>query len=329
MSRIFQALERAERERTVHKQRREEEQATRIPGAPEARRLSAAFLVEQPTEHQKQRDAEFAQPPAAETLGNIDSRLVGLLAPMGIAAEQYRTICHSLEQLTRETGLSVLAVSSPAVGDGKTTTAINLAGTLVQFPGTRVLLVDLDLRRPSLSRFLGLNDSHGLDAAGVISDSNLSLRNAVRRCSTFNLDVILARQSSTAPHEILKSQRLGELLQEMRHCYDYIIVDTPPLIPFSDCQILQRWIDGFLVVVAAHKTPRKLIEEAIQVVEPTKMLGFIFNNDAQSASGYYSCYSHNPSHGEKRVGWLHRAAKKLGSSFQRSSPYEAAKEDLA
>jgi capsular exopolysaccharide synthesis family protein len=328
VSRIFQALERAERERTFHKQRREEEQTTRVLGEPEAQRLSAS-LLEQPSQHQRQRDAEFDQPAAAETLGSIDSRLVSLLTPTALEAEQYRTICHSLEQLTRETGLSVLAVSSPAVGDGKTTTAINLAGTLVQFSGTRVLLVDLDLRRPSLARLLGLNDSHSSDVVGVISDPNLSLKNAVRRCSTFNLDVILARQSSTAPHEILKSQRFGELLQEARHCYEYVIIDMPPLVPFSDCQILQRWIDGFLVVVAAHKTPRKLIEEAIHIVEPTKMLGLIFNNDAKPARRYYSYYSHGPAPGEEGAGWLRRTAKKLGASFRRSSQCEVAKEDLA
>jgi capsular exopolysaccharide synthesis family protein len=327
VSRIFQALERAERERTVHKQRREEEQTTRVLDEPGVRRLSAS-LLEQPAEPQRRRDAEFDQPPAAETLGSIDSHLVSLLAPTALEAEQYRTICHSLEQLTRETGLSVLAVSSPAVGDGKTTTAINLAGTLCQSPGTRVLLVDLDLRRPSLARLFGLNASHAPDVVGVISDPNLSLKNAVRRCSTFNLDVILARQSSAAPHEILKSQRLGELLQETRHCYEYVIIDMPPLVPFSDCQILQRWIDGFLLVVAAHKTPRKLVEEAIQIVEPTKMLGLVFNNDAHPARKYYSYYSHGPSPGDERVGWLHWAAKKLGSSFRRSSQYKTAKEGL-
>jgi capsular exopolysaccharide synthesis family protein len=328
VSRIFQALERAERERTVHKQRRQEEQTTRVPGASEERRLSAS-LVEQPAEHQRQQGDEFTQPPAAEMLGSIDSRLVSLLAPTALEAEQYRTICHSLEQLTRETGLSVLAVSSPAVGDGKTTTAINLAGTLVQSPGTRVLLVDLDLRRPSIARFLGLNDSHGPDVVGIISDPNLSWRNAVRRYSTFNLDILPARQPSTAPHEILKSQHFGELLQEVRHCYEYVIVDAPPLIPFSDCQILQRWIDGFLMVVAAHKTSRKLVEEAIHIVEPSKMLGLVFNNDTRPARRYYSYYSHGPFHDEERGGWLRRAAKKLGSSFQRSSQGEATKEDLA
>src|SRR5262249_15197166 len=198
-------------------------------------------LVEQPSERQRRQADEPDQLPT-EALESINAHLVGFLAPTALEAEQYRTICHSLEQLRRETGLSVLAVSSPAVGDGKTTTAINLAGTLVQSPGTRVLLVDLDLRRPSISRLLGLNDSHNSDVVGVISDPNLSLKNAMRRCSTFNLDVILARQSSTAPHEILKSQRLGELLQEARQCYEYVIIDMPPLVPFSDCQFLQRWI---------------------------------------------------------------------------------------
>ena len=328
MSRIFQALERAERERGVSRQRREEAQVTRIPGEPEARRLSPS-LVEHTPEHQRRRDADLDQPLAVETLQNINPHLVGLLAPTSLEAEQYRGICHNLEQLTRETGLSVLAVSSPVVGDGKTTTAINLAGTLAQFSGTRVLLIDLDLRRPSIAQFLGLNESNGPDVINVILDPDLSWRHAARRCPTFNLDILPAKQSITAPHEILKSQRCGALLQEARRYYDYVIIDTPPFIPVSDCQILQRWIDGFVMVVAAHRTSRKLIEKAFQIVEPAKMIGLIFNNDAHPAQGYYSYYPYGPSFSEERKGWLRWAAQKFGSSPWRSSRRKAIKGELA
>jgi protein-tyrosine kinase len=307
VSKIFQALERAERERDVHKWRGGEEQG-----------LSPS-TGGQPTKRQRQRDVEFDQLPTAETLGSMDPHLVGLLAPTTLEAEQYRTICHRLEQLTKETGLSVLAVSSPTVGDGKTTTAINLAGTLAQFPETKVLLVDLDLRRPSLSQLLGLRDSHSPDVEDVISSQKLALKDAVRHGSTLNLDIIPAKQPLIAFHEILKSQRLGALLQEARQYYNYVIVDTPPLVHFSDCRFLERWIDGFLVVVAAHKTPRKLIEEAIQVVDPDKMIGLVFNNDTRPVRKYYSYYSHLPFQNAEKKGWWLRAIKWFGPSLQRSS----------
>jgi capsular exopolysaccharide synthesis family protein len=313
MSRIFQALERAERENAVYKQRREDSQATRIPGEPEAQQLSPP-RVERAQERQRRRDADLDQPLAVETLQNINPRLVGLLAPEGVEAEQYRRICHTLEQLRREANLSVLAISSPIVGDGKTTSAINLAGTFAQFSRTRVLLIDLDLRRPSIAQFLDLKESNGPDVTNIILDPDLSWRRAIRRCPAFNLDILPAMQSMTAPHEILKSPHCGTLLQEARRYYDYVIVDTPPFIPVSDCQILQRWIDGFIMVIAAHRTPRKLIEKALQIVEPAKVVGLIFNNDAHPAHGYYSYYPYSPSSSEERKGWLRRAAQKFGSS---------------
>ena len=318
MSRIFQALERAEREGIFLRQRNGKENGTRVPSESKAQRFSAS-LIDQISVPQKRQGDEFDQSLVAETLGSIDAHLVGLLASTTPEAEQYRTICHGLEQLTKETGLSVLAVSSPAVGDGKTTTAINLAGTLGQSPGIRVLLVDLDLRRPSISQALRVTHVNSSGVIGIISDPNLSWRSAVQCYSAVNLHVLPAGTSSTAPHELLKSQRLGEFLQEARHCYDYVIIDTPPLIPFSDCQILQRWIDGFLLVVAAHKTPRELIEEAIQSVVPTKMLGLIYNNDTLPVYKYYSYYRYGPPHVEERLGWLRWVAKKIGSLFQRSS----------
>jgi succinoglycan biosynthesis transport protein ExoP len=96
---------------------------------------------------------------------------------------------------------------------------------------------------------------------------------------------------------------MGELLAEARRHYDYIIVDTPPLIPFPDCRLLGKWVDGFLVVVAAHKTSRKLVEEALHVVEATQLLGLVFNRDdrpmtryGSTGSSYFSFNRHNKAH---------------------------------
>ena len=111
----------------------------------------------------------------------------------------------------------------------------------------------------------------------------------------FNLEVLPAGRLSTAPYEVLKSPCLGKLFEEARRRYDYIVLDTPPLVPFPDCRLLEKWIDGFLMVVAAHKTPRKLLEEALNVIDPAKIIGLVFNNDDRPVFGYHAYYGYNQS----------------------------------
>jgi Mrp family chromosome partitioning ATPase len=81
---------------------------------------------------------------------------------------------------------------------------------------------------------------------------------------------------------------MGELLAEARRHYDYVVLDTPPLIPFPDCRLLGRWVDGFFIIVAAHQTSRRLVEEALQVVDPAQLLGLVFNRDDRPLSRYGS-----------------------------------------
>src|SRR4029434_4356424 len=106
--------------------------------------------------------------------GEVDDHLVSLVAPAGLEAEQYRALRHVVEQRRKTDNLSVIAVSSPGVGDGKTTTAINLAGALAQAPAASVLLVEADLRQPAFSRLLGFGDSARLGLVGPILESKPS-----------------------------------------------------------------------------------------------------------------------------------------------------------
>jgi Mrp family chromosome partitioning ATPase len=94
---------------------------------------------------------------------------------------------------------------------------------------------------------------------------------------------------------VLKSPRVGEFFAEARHDYDYVVVDAPPLCSVQDCRIIAQWVDGFLLVVAAHWTPRRLVDEALSVVEPDKMLGIVFNGDDQPSSSFYGYYGGNAS----------------------------------
>src|SRR5262249_36309650 len=181
-------------------------------------------------------------------------------------ADQYRALRHTIEQLRRSVELSIVAVSSPGAADSKTTTAINLAGALAQAPDARVLLVDADLRAGALAVRLGLDDAErGL--VDVILDPTLSLSTILHVRPHLNLSVLTAGRLPAAPYEVLKSPRLGELLAEARGRFDYIVLDTPPLVSVPDCRVIGKWVDGFLIVVTAHRTGRKLLEEALKVTE--------------------------------------------------------------
>ena len=252
---------------------------------------------------------------------NIDAHLVSLLDPTTFEAEQYRALAHALERAREDTGCVVIAVSSPAVGDGKTTTTINLAGALAQ-TYERILLVDADLRRPTVSRLLGLSRSGKRGLADVVQETSLGLHEVIHPFPPYPLHVMPAGRATALPDNMLNSARIETLFEELRHHYDYIIVDTPPLIPFPDCRLIEQWVDGFLVVVTAHKTPRKLVEEAIATIDEAKLVGLIFNGDDRSVFGYYSYYSH--AYGpHRKKNWhqrLVRRATQWGGTLLRRHP---------
>ncbi|HYS78443.1 MAG TPA: CpsD/CapB family tyrosine-protein kinase [Candidatus Dormibacteraeota bacterium] len=234
-----------------------------------------------------------AGPRAASAAGGVqglDPRLVSLVAPASFEAEHYRTLRARLESRQEGKAPQILAVTSAAIGDGKTTTAINLAGALAQARDARVLLVDADLRRPSVGLQLGLSEERSAGLSDAILDAGRSLQSVVRRRPPLSLGILTAGSTPPAPYEVLKAPRLGALFDEARRLFDYIVVDTPPLIPVPDCRLIARWVDGLLMVVAAHRTPRKLVEEGLNLIEPSKIVGLVFNGDRRTPSGYYGYY---------------------------------------
>jgi capsular exopolysaccharide synthesis family protein len=252
----------------------------------------------------------------------LEEHLVSLLDPTSFEAEQYRALRHLIEQLHKSTDLSVVAVSSPGAADGKTTTAINLAGALAQAPDARVLLLDADLRRPALATRLGFDNRPGL--VDAILDAKLPLDAVVRVRPSLNLAVLPAGRVPAAPYEMLKSPRVGELLAEARGRYDYIVVDTAPLVSVPDCRVIEKWVDGFLIVVTAHRTTRKLLEEALHITEPAKVVGLVFNGDDRHLSrDSYSYYTSGRSDDRSRDG----SQRRVWWSRQRMSRRQTAPDD--
>jgi capsular exopolysaccharide synthesis family protein len=258
--------------------------------------------------------------------GAVEDHLVSLVAPAGLEAEQYRALRHIVEQKRRTDNLMVIAVSSPGGGDGKTTTAINLAGALAQAPDARVLLLEADLRRPSIGPLLGLYDPSAPGLVHAILDPGLSLAQIVQPVTTFNLNVVLAGQTPPSPYEVLKSPRLAELLDEARCGYDYVVLDTPPMVPVQDCRLLARLVDGLVLVVAAHHTPRPMLEAALDIVDPTRLIGLVFNGydhllagrQLGYRAGYYAPSSAGRTAGGRKIGSLGRILRRGETSRARS-----------
>ena len=272
MSHFFRALEQAEQDRAARRE-------PAVAGTPEpVPEPVAAVTVPPPVPAPSQPIA------AVDDLADVDPHLVSLLDPTAAEADQYRVLRHAVESRRRATGLTVVGVSSPGVGDGKTLTAINLAGALAQAHEHRVLLIDADLRRPAVARSLALTGTVGLVDALV--DPAIGLDVVAQARPPFELSVLPAGRGTSTPYELLKSVRLGELLDAARSRYDYVVVDTPPVVPFPDFRLINRWIDGCFLVLAAHHTRRSLVEEALDVLDPATLLGLVFNRDDGPMAAY-------------------------------------------
>ena len=220
----------------------------------------------------------------------IDEHLVTLLRNSSLEVEQYNALRFALEAWSGGAP-RVVAVTSPAPGDGKTTTAINLAGVLAHRHEGRVLLIDVDLRRPSVAAFLGLDNKAGLPGlADAILDPDLELERVVTHLPTFNLWILPSGRLSEEPFELLRRPRAKEVVQEARERYDFVVLDTPPLLVVPDSRVVETWVDAFLLVVAAHRTPRKLVEEALNLLNPSKLIGLVFNGDDHPLSRNYGSY---------------------------------------
>jgi capsular exopolysaccharide synthesis family protein len=222
----------------------------------------------------------------------IAEQLVSFNAPHSIAADRYRGLRYTLEGLRKESGFQVIAVTSPSPGDGKTVTTLNLAGAFAQAQGARALVIDADLRKPSVAAYLGVDDRRSPGLSHALRDARYQLGDIVRHLKGFNLWVVTAGAPEPSPYELLTSSRLDVLLRDARRDYDCVLIDTPPSVLLPDCRLIERWVDGLLVVVAAHKTPRTMLTEALNELDPAKVLGVVFNADDRPSARYHGYYGY-------------------------------------
>lgn len=217
-------------------------------------------------------------------------QLVTLLEPRSTVSEAYRILKTNLTFKNVEGQLKYIAVTSSLPGEGKTTTAANLAITLAQ-GGKKVFLVDADLRKPTLHKIFGLGSFGGLTNLLIDDKDPLEL---AKSFENYSLKVLTAGPLPPNSSELLASRRMKTVLEQIGKVADFVIIDCPPTLGLNDVLVLAPVVDGYLMVVGSGKVPRNALRQAKEQLEKVgaNLIGAIVNNvDLRHTHGSYYYYS--------------------------------------
>jgi capsular exopolysaccharide synthesis family protein len=236
------------------------------------------------------REPAFDQLEAIESvdLKDADStRLIALADERGLGAEKFRVLVARLNNLRHGTKLKVLQVTSSVIGEGKTLVSANLALTLAKRSSQRILLLEGDLRKPALSGIFGLGKRPGLNEWW---NSQEPIQKFLLRAAETSL-YLLPSTAVQHPASVLQSGRLVDALAELCRQFDWIIVDTPPLLPMADSNLWARMVDGTLLVVRKEVVTRKALKQAMETMDNPKLVGVVLNDATDFAQvNYYDQY---------------------------------------
>jgi len=200
------------------------------------------------------------------------------------ALEAYRGLRTRLMRIQAESGLRSIAISSSIPGEGKTLTVTNLGLCYSQLPGQRVLVIDADLRTSGLTRLLGCAATTGL--AQVLT-GELPPNEVILATNHDNFFVLPAGSVSTSSTEHLTGPNWQKLLGWCSQNFNVIFVDTPPILPLPDFELISPACDGIILVVRAHYGQRELIQKSARTLDPKKLLGIVLNAADYRGKGYY------------------------------------------
>ncbi|MBC8876844.1 MAG: polysaccharide biosynthesis tyrosine autokinase [Planctomycetes bacterium] len=230
--------------------------------------------------------------------GTPDPVLRTIHHPRGSIAEAYRAVRTALYFNTRGGGHKVIQVTSPNPGDGKTTLAANVAVSIAN-SGKQVLLLDADFRRPRQHKLFGMDDSVGLSE--VIAGT-VEVADAVRQTQVEGLSIMVCGPRPNNPAELLTSARFQELLEVLREKYEFVIIDTPPVLAVTDPLAVAPRVDGVLLVIRLAKSARAATRRALEALDSlgANILGVVVNGVGGGSryGGYgYSSYKYGRGYG--------------------------------
>jgi len=275
MSRVYEALRQSELDNGVS-------HTLFDPDTFLASSTSAAPPVEQPTTGMPWDQIKSLLPAVRE-----ESRVVTLTESNSLGAEKFRLLRTRLRNLRERRQLQKLVVTSAVPNEGKTLVAMNLAVCLAKHTDEKILLLEGDLRQPTFGDRLGMKSLPGI---GEWASTDESIQRFIYRFNELQLWVLPAGSAPENPVNILQSTRFLELYKQLSRCFDWIIIDAPPLLPMADVSFWSRQADGLLLVVREGHTPKNVLQKGLETLDNPKLIGVVFNDAHEVESAYYGHY---------------------------------------
>ena len=214
------------------------------------------------------------------------SRLVALTDPQSLGAEKFRALATRLVHLRNQRTLKSLQVTSSMPREGKTLVTTNLAVTFAQSSGSKVLLVEGDLHKPTITSLLGLTELRGICQWWMARDEAIS--SYIYRFGHMPLWLLPAGAASHQPSNILQSARFVEGMLRLVGAFDWIVVDSTPLLPFADANLWSRLLDGMLLVIREGVASAKALKKGLAAIDSPNLVGVVVNDAADfDQKNYY------------------------------------------
>jgi len=249
--------------------------------------LPSSLLASASFDDVVEKDLQFQSFATATIQPRPESHLVFELEPNGPCAERYRLLRHRLQGAHAEIHVKTLLITSPGAKEGKSTVSLNLAAALAEKSNQRVILLEGDLRCPSLTRELGLTLSPGL---AECQRSDASLEQLIWRIEPFGFHLLPAGRALDNPAELLNSEWFSTLTGKLTAYFDWVLIDAPPVLPVVDALSLKRFADASIVVAWAGRTRHEAITEAVRILGRNHVLGVILNGLEKFGRSYEQYY---------------------------------------
>lgn len=231
---------------------------------------------------------EMPESPSAKINVGQSSRLVALTDPKSLGAEKFRALVARLENLRQKGELESLQITSAVVNEGKSLVAANLAITFVKHFGYKVLLVEGDLHRPSLSGLFGLGKLEGINQWWSSRKDPEEIARYIYNLEDIPLAFLSAGSACNQPSQILQSARFAEMFGRLMGGFDWIVVDSTPMSPVVDSNLWSRLVDGTLLVVREGFAPIKALQTGVKSLDNPKWLGMVLNEASEFDRVNYS-----------------------------------------
>jgi capsular exopolysaccharide synthesis family protein len=221
----------------------------------------------------------------------VEPRLVAIRQPHSNYCEEYRSLRTHILHRSQRQKLQSIVVASVNPSEGKTVTALNLSWLLAQTDGINALIIDSDLRLPSLTDYLGIEADKGLSD---ILSGTATLADSIIKLNPAGLHLLPGGEARSDVAELISGPTFKEILRQAREMFDYVIIDAPPLGIFTDATVLINHADGAILVVRAGKTRYSVLDRILETLPKDRMLGVVLNqsedvlDESQYNYGYYN-----------------------------------------